>query len=100
MRDMRASGLSVVDIAVVCRVSPGRVSQVFDEGAHAARGVTERAIKNGRLVRPDACQQCGRGAHIDAHHEDYSKPLDVVWLCRKCHARADAARRRREGKVK
>ena len=36
-----------------------------------------KAIKNGLLIRMDCF--CGKKAH--AHHEDYSKPLDVVWLC-------------------
>lgn len=42
-----------------------------------------RAIRSGKLVR-ESCVVCGeRNTH--AHHEDYSKPLDVVWLCRKHH---------------
>ena len=36
------------------------------------------AIKTGRLVRMP-CMVCGHKAH--AHHEDYNKPLDVLWLC-------------------
>jgi transposase-like protein len=27
---------------------------------------------------------------MDAHHDDYSKPLRVRWLCRKCHRRYHA----------
>lgn len=31
------------------------------------------------------CGRCGTVNHIHTHHEDCSKPLDVIWLCRKCH---------------
>lgn len=47
-----------------------------------------RALKEGRLVRPDACSRCGGdgdGKAIEGHHHDYTKPLDVEWLCRSCH---------------
>jgi hypothetical protein len=40
------------------------------------------AVKTGAL-EPLGCFVCGAKAH--AHHEDYSKPLDVVWLCDKHH---------------
>lgn len=51
-----------------------------------ARGVTHRAIKRGALARPDACQRCGRADRaIEAHHADYTKPLEVEWLCQPCH---------------
>jgi hypothetical protein len=42
------------------------------------------AIKTGKLIR-QPCQACGN-EQSEAHHEDYSKPLDVKWLCRKHHA--------------
>jgi hypothetical protein len=44
----------------------------------------EAALKKGEMQR-ESCADCGY--HIaEAHHEDYSKPLEVTWLCRKCHA--------------
>ena len=46
----------------------------------------ERAIACGELERGDRCEVCGRSdVTIHAHHEDYSKPLDVEWLCQHCH---------------
>lgn len=44
-----------------------------------------KAIKQGEVVKPTSCSFCGRSISIEGHHEDYSKPLDVVWLCKKCH---------------
>ena len=46
------------------------------------------AIKRGAMFRPTTCQKCGNTAALDAHHEDYSAPLDVKWLCRSCHFNA------------
>jgi ribosomal protein S27AE len=46
------------------------------------------------LVKPDACSRCGAGSNIiNAHHEDYSKPEKVEWLCPKCHKRVHIQRR-------
>ena len=42
------------------------------------------AINNGTLIR-QPCSVCGSINNIEAHHKDYSKALDVVWLCRDCH---------------
>lgn len=48
-----------------------------------AHGIVARAIRSGSLVRC-ACQRCGSIKSV-AHHEDYEKPLEVVWLCSACH---------------
>lgn len=51
-----------------------------------AREIAQRAIKAGRLLR-QPCNQCGAD-RAEAHHTDYSRPLDVTWLCGKCHRAA------------
>jgi ribosomal protein S27AE len=48
-----------------------------------ARQQSAYAIKTGKLVR-QPCEQCGK-AKSEAHHDDYSKPLTVRWLCRPHH---------------
>lgn len=49
-----------------------------------ARIMAWSAIKGGKLTRLP-CEQCGE-VKVDAHHDDYDKPLEVRWLCRKHHA--------------
>lgn len=36
-----------------------------------------------RIIRED-CNNCWN-TPAEAHHEDYGKPLDVIWLCKICH---------------
>lgn len=35
---------------------------------------------------PDSCSNCGLYGSVDGHHQDYSDPINVIWLCRECHA--------------
>lgn len=57
-----------------------------------AQNLLEEAIERGIVVRKTHCEECddsgqfkdGR-SKIQAHHPDYNKPLDVQWLCQKCH---------------
>ena len=50
-----------------------------------ARVIYRTAIKRGVLVNPKVCSECGSTTHVSGHHDDYSKPLSVRWLCHKCH---------------
>ena len=43
------------------------------------------ALRAGALVKPSVCEDCGAEGRVDGHHEDYSRPLSVDWLCRPCH---------------
>ncbi|MFA4834882.1 MAG: hypothetical protein WC749_02255 [Dehalococcoidia bacterium] len=43
------------------------------------------AVKRGELIKPDTCSMCGEKKIIMAHHNDYSKPLDIIWVCQACH---------------
>ena len=52
----------------------------------AAYRLVREAIKAGDLANPDRCEMC-ESPSVLAHHEDYSKPLDVNWLCRPCHGK-------------
>lgn len=58
---------------------------------HRAREAVRLAERRGDLVRPTVCSQCQRSdAKIEAHHPDYSKPLNIQWLCVPCHRRRHA----------
>lgn len=52
-----------------------------------ARAELNKAVRRGAVLKPAACPSCGADRRLDAHHEDYTKPLDVHWRCRPCHHR-------------
>lgn len=56
-----------------------------------ARNLVYYAIKTGSIT-PRACEKFSENCsgRTEAHHIDYSKPLEVVWLCSKHHREADA----------
>lgn len=54
---------------------------------HSARIELNNAIKLGLVNKPRSCGLCGRAPkYLHGHHEDYSKPLDVLWVCPLCHS--------------
>ncbi len=54
-----------------------------------AQKTAQYAVRTGRLVREPCCV-CGTTDRINAHHEDYSRPLDVIWFCAKHHSQHHA----------
>lgn len=50
-----------------------------------ARSAVNKALRSGELKRSDKCNLCLKETRTNAHHIDYGKPLNVIWLCDKCH---------------
>ena len=48
------------------------------------RKKTNTAIRNGILIRKP-CEICNTNINVECHHEDYSRPLFIKWLCVKHH---------------
>lgn len=42
-------------------------------------------LRDGKLIKPDNCDDCGEKTKLFGHHEDYSIPEVVMWLCDICH---------------
>ena len=60
-----------------------RIASASPEKTRARRAVND-AIRRGRIVA-QPCAVCETSDDVQAHHPDYSKPLEVVWLCRVHH---------------
>lgn len=71
------------------KTQKGKDNSFYRGGSRSERHVSaivRRAIKAGHVQRKEACEVCGgESLKLDAHHCDYNKPLDLMWLCRKCH---------------
>ena len=64
--------------------------------SNAAHMAVAQAVYNGTLSKPDTCESCHQQTpsyDLQAHHEDYGKPLDVVWLCTECHTKLHQSRK-------
>jgi hypothetical protein len=51
----------------------------------AAHVILGNAIRDGRIIKLP-CECCSSTDRIHGHHEDYTKPIDVIWLCPRHHA--------------
>jgi len=56
-----------------------------------AQHLVEKAIKKG-IIERKPCEVCSTSGKmkdgrnkVQAHHDDYNKPLDIRWLCQECH---------------
>lgn len=74
--------------------NPERVHAMYqrsyskDREKWAARRAVNSAVRYGRLVKPERCSRCESftsSNKLHGHHRDYSKPLEVEWLCEDCH---------------
>lgn len=70
----------------------------YDPIAQKARNKLWNAIWHQGFERGTTCETCGKTptdrSIIHAHHDDYSRPLHVRWLCASCHKRHHLQERR------
>ena len=53
------------------------------------------AKKQKKVKQPDKCEDCFKPfSYLEAHHDNYRRPLDVTWLCKACHANRRIIKRR------
>ena len=68
---------------MLANVETTRAWRAEDKRRTVAHNAVARAIRSGALERIP-CIRCGEAKSL-AHHEDYDKPLGVIWLCQPCH---------------
>lgn len=74
------------------KASNRRTSKLWRDNhpdAYRAQTMVNNRLRDGKLKK-SPCAMCGATKHIHAHHKDYVKPLDITWLCAKCHHRLHA----------
>lgn len=52
---------------------------------YQAHNSVNNALRDGKMTKPLSCEQCHSSSGLHGHHDDYSKPLEVRWLCPACH---------------
>lgn len=52
---------------------------------YAVKVLFGNAVRDKRVKKGERCERCGIGGKLHGHHEDYYKPLDVIWFCPVCH---------------
>lgn len=57
---------------------------------YKARNAVSNAIRDGKMQKGKECYFCYAETNLQAHHQDYSRPLDVFWLCPACHGKLHA----------
>ena len=74
-----------------------RITRKWNSTDQETLALRRRARRQARyhLTKPTKCEMCGKPdsltnngrSIIQAHHEDYNKPLEVLWVCISCHTR-------------
>lgn len=73
------NGRLLTQIAITKSTAKHRTKQ-------SARIAVRTALNAGIIVKPVRCSNCLKETLVQAHHPDYSLPLAILWVCRKCHA--------------
>ena len=56
-----------------------------------------KALKDGKITRPNVCSWCGAEGYVIAHHRSYRRVLDIEWVCDRCHKNHHVAENGKKG---
>lgn len=84
----RVSAARAVDPVKMARdIKSKQDWQANNQQKRKAHNIVNNAIRDGVLTAPKQCERCPETENLHAHHEDYTKSLEVNWLCPTCHGR-------------
>lgn len=83
-REERLSQMFIYRKTVGFKNAVDKYRESFPERRSANIAVMN-ALVCGKLTKPGYCSSCGIECNPEGHHPDYSKPLVVIWVCKKCH---------------
>ena len=72
------------------RYSIDRTTIIERDRRHAekvrAQHLVQTYVRRGKIIKPPICSICNcESKRIEGHHADYSKPMEVIWVCNRCH---------------
>lgn len=80
----RANGVAKA-VPKLARVASVKKWQTRNPEKRKAHNAANNAQRDGKLTPPEFCERCREPGKLQKHHENYTKHLEVVWLCSKCH---------------
>jgi ribosomal protein S27AE len=69
--------------SVALRIKSTREWRIKNPLGHKAQIKLNNQVQAGNIIKKP-CAKCG-SEKVHAHHEDYTKPFEILWLCAACH---------------
>jgi len=69
-----------------CQIEYWDARQKQEPIKYSARRKLRTKVASGTIVKPEKCECCKKKGLLHGHHDDYSAPFKVKWLCPSCHS--------------
>lgn len=93
IRHMFEDGSKPTSIAKLFNLEYQTVYSVLNSEKIKAGQTARYKLRVGGIRKGRRCERCNQKKRLEMHHPDYSRPLCIEWLCRRCHRVADSERR-------
>lgn len=86
--DARKSAKKIYESSVEGKFVRKSISKKYRDSkpkVYKAHNLVNSHLRDGKLLKPETCENCKGNYKLEGHHCDYNKPLEVIWLCVPCH---------------